>query len=115
MGCDIHPYAEYYDQEAGEWKLLPAPPTGWVTDDYIGEHRGPAYRYAWDMLHNTTREAEKLKEDPELAAAWFNLGLLHRDRDDAEAAREAFGRAAALPGPWQERARQALDDLATGA
>ncbi|APE31969.1 hypothetical protein BOX17_14005 [Halomonas aestuarii] len=58
---------------------------------------------------------DAVTQGPDLAAAWFNLGLLLRDREDAEAAREAFERAAALPGPWQERARQALDDLATGA
>lgn len=48
--------------------------------------------------------------DAELAPAWLNLGLLARQAGDRAAARHALERAAALPGPWQPRARRALDE-----
>ncbi len=48
---------------------------------------------------------------PDLAVAWLNLGLLHRERNEPAAAREALQRAAALPGPWQGQAREALKGL----
>ncbi|MCL7939423.1 PA2778 family cysteine peptidase [Halomonas sp. ATCH28] len=52
---------------------------------------------------------DAVKADPELAVAWLNLGLLHRERGEGDQAREALKRAAALPGPWQEQAREALN------
>ncbi|MDT8896282.1 PA2778 family cysteine peptidase [Halomonas sp. I1] len=48
------------------------------------------------------------ESDPGLAPAWLNLGLLLKARGDTEQARHAFEQAAALPGPWQSRAREAL-------
>ncbi|WP_439108977.1 PA2778 family cysteine peptidase [Halomonas flagellata] len=48
---------------------------------------------------------------PELAVAWLNLGLVLRDQGDRNAARHALRRAAALPGHWQPRAREALTGL----
>lgn len=50
-------------------------------------------------------------QEPDLAVAWLNLGLLHRDLGEAHEAREALQRAAALPGPWQDQARDTLDTL----
>ncbi|RTR05366.1 PA2778 family cysteine peptidase [Halomonas nitroreducens] len=43
--------------------------------------------------------------DPELAPGWLNLGLLASREGDLQTARQALDRAAALPGPWQARAR----------
>ncbi|WP_331280917.1 PA2778 family cysteine peptidase [Billgrantia saliphila] len=42
-------------------------------------------------------------------AAWLNLGLLLRAHGRPEEARQALTRAAELPGPWQERAKEALE------
>ncbi|TLF48643.1 tetratricopeptide repeat protein [Halomonas urmiana] len=55
--------------------------------------------------------ADAVQAAPDLAVAWLNLGLLHRERGDTGEARVAFERAAALPGPWQDRAQEALADL----
>jgi hypothetical protein len=44
----------------------------------------------------------------ELGAAWLNLGLLLRTQGEDSEARQALTRAAEMPGPWQERAKQAL-------
>lgn len=44
----------------------------------------------------------------ELGPAWLNLGLLLREQGEEGAARQALAHAADLPGPWQERAREAL-------
>ncbi|TDR54886.1 TPR repeat protein [Halomonas ventosae] len=55
-----------------------------------------------------------VRADPELAVAWLNLGLLHRELGEGDKAHEALQRAAAIAGSWQEQARQALDDLKTG-
>lgn len=52
-----------------------------------------------------------VQAEPELAVAWLNLGLLHRDLGAPDEAREALQRAAALPGPWQGQARNTLDTL----
>ncbi|TFH88180.1 hypothetical protein EQG41_04560 [Billgrantia azerbaijanica] len=46
--------------------------------------------------------------DDELAAGWLNLGLALRQQGESDAARAALRHAAALPGPWQSRARDAL-------
>lgn len=52
------------------------------------------------------RHAVEQRED--LGAAWLNLGLLLRDQGKADEASQALRRAAALPGPGQEQARQLL-------
>ncbi|MDZ7853148.1 MAG: PA2778 family cysteine peptidase [Halomonas sp.] len=52
-----------------------------------------------------------VEQDPDLAVAWFNLGLLYRELGKNDKAKEAFQKAAALPGAWQNQARQALDSL----
>ncbi len=57
---------------------------------------------------------QAVAQEPDLVVAWLNLGVLHRDLGQSDAAREALQRAAARPGPWQEPARQVLDDLKTG-
>ncbi|QTP55468.1 PA2778 family cysteine peptidase [Billgrantia sulfidoxydans] len=44
----------------------------------------------------------------DLGAAWLNLGLLQRAQGEEELARQALSRAAELPGPWRERAMEAL-------
>lgn len=51
--------------------------------------------------------------DPELAPAWLNLGLIASRQGRRDTAREALSRAAALPGPWQSRAREELQALET--
>lgn len=51
--------------------------------------------------------------DPELAPAWLNLGIVAADQDRLDTAREALSRAAALPGPWQSRAREERQALET--
>jgi hypothetical protein len=52
-----------------------------------------------------------LAQRDDLAVAWLNLGLVLRDRGDRDAARQALERAAASPGQWQPRAREALQQL----
>lgn len=47
----------------------------------------------------------------ELGAAWLNLGLLLASQDEADEARYALNRAAALPGSWQTQAKEALAQL----
>ncbi|MFG6178954.1 PA2778 family cysteine peptidase [Halomonas sp. THAF12] len=44
--------------------------------------------------------------DPELAPAWLNLGIVAGRTGDTDTAHQALERAAALPGPWQSRARE---------
>ncbi|WP_111414167.1 PA2778 family cysteine peptidase [Billgrantia lactosivorans] len=44
----------------------------------------------------------------DLGAAWLNLGLLLQARGEDGEARRALSRAAEMPGPWQEKATQAL-------
>lgn len=56
--------------------------------------------------------AAAVEADPELAVAWLNLGLLRHEQGATDEAREALERAAALPGPWQEKARKRLSSLA---
>ncbi|GHE19838.1 PA2778 family cysteine peptidase [Halomonas urumqiensis] len=55
-----------------------------------------------------------VQEDDTLAVAWLNLGLALRAEQHLNEAAEALKRAAELPGPWQPRARQALDGLSAG-
>lgn len=45
-----------------------------------------------------------------LAVGWLNLGLALRQQGAKDAAQEALQHAAALPGPWQSRARDALEE-----
>ncbi|MBY5926054.1 MULTISPECIES: PA2778 family cysteine peptidase [unclassified Halomonas] len=49
--------------------------------------------------------------DPELAPAWLNLGLTLASQDEPQEAVQALQRAAALPGPWQTSAQEALIEL----
>ncbi|MFN2381422.1 MAG: PA2778 family cysteine peptidase [Guyparkeria sp.] len=51
-----------------------------------------------------------VEADPAFAAAWLNLGLLLRSLDRHDQANDALRRAAEIPGPLQERARQRLED-----
>ncbi|CAM3306110.1 PA2778 family cysteine peptidase [Halomonas lysinitropha] len=53
-------------------------------------------------------------QDPDLAVAWLNLGLLQQEMGNVDQAREALQLAAAHPGAWQNPARQALDGLKSG-
>ncbi|WP_347403463.1 PA2778 family cysteine peptidase [Halomonas sp. CKK8] len=52
---------------------------------------------------------QALEQDPELAVAWLNLGLLQREMGKGVQAEKALQQAAALPGPWQQQAREALN------
>lgn len=49
--------------------------------------------------------------DPSLAVAWLNLGLTLAGLEAPERARDALEHAAALPGPWQSHAEEALGRL----
>ncbi|MCA1772907.1 MAG: PA2778 family cysteine peptidase [Halomonas sp.] len=49
------------------------------------------------------------QHDPQMGAAWLNIGLLQSQRDQPEAAREALDKAAAIKGSWQARAQEVLD------
>ncbi|NQY72153.1 MAG: PA2778 family cysteine peptidase [Halomonas sp.] len=53
--------------------------------------------------------------DPSLAPAWLNLGLTLASQGDDKGAREALRRAASLDGPWQQGAREALNEQQGGA
>ncbi|WP_326521419.1 PA2778 family cysteine peptidase [Halomonas rhizosphaerae] len=57
---------------------------------------------------------QAVAQEPDLAVAWLNLGLLHRELGEPDEARKALQRAVALPGAWQEQARQVLHDLKAG-
>ncbi|WP_417617787.1 PA2778 family cysteine peptidase [Oceanisphaera sp.] len=48
------------------------------------------------------------EQDPTLAAAWLNLGLTQHGLGQTVAARASLRHAAALPGKWQQQAKQAL-------
>ena len=52
--------------------------------------------------------------DPDLAAAWLNLGLTLAQSETPGSARTPLTRAAQLPGPWQQQAREALASLEGG-
>ncbi|TDO16663.1 MULTISPECIES: PA2778 family cysteine peptidase [Halomonas] len=55
--------------------------------------------------------AQAVAQEPEMAVAWLNLGLLHREQGETRQARQALQNAAALPGPWQQPALEALAAL----
>ncbi|MFG6158257.1 PA2778 family cysteine peptidase [Halomonas sp. 1390] len=74
---------------------------------------GNARHAAGEVAGALSAFADATQADPDLAVAWLNLGLLHRERGNTGEAREALEQAAALPGPWQEQARAALADLRT--
>lgn len=52
-----------------------------------------------------------VQQRPDLAAGWINLGLVLQEQGEINQARKALERAAELPGDWQERARQTLQNL----
>lgn len=69
-------------------------------------------RHATGDIRGTVKAFEHaVAEQPDLAVAWLNLGLLHRDQGDHDKARDALQNAAALPGPWQDNARENLESL----
>ncbi|WP_089850495.1 PA2778 family cysteine peptidase [Halomonas saccharevitans] len=74
---------------------------------------GNARHAAGDAAGALDAFTDAVQAAPDLAAAWLNLGLLHRERGETDEAREAFERAAALPGPWQKQAKEALADPTT--
>lgn len=49
------------------------------------------------------------RNDPGLAAAWLNLGVVQRSLGETAAADEALERAAGIPGPLQGRAQSLLE------
>lgn len=51
------------------------------------------------------------EQQPDLAVAWLNLGLTLEGLGELDDARQALDRAAALPGRWQDDAREALARL----
>ena len=62
-----------------------------------------------EQARDAFKQATEL--DSSMGAAWLNLGLLQRQLDEQEAAREALMQAASLEGSWQEKARLALDEI----
>lgn len=69
-------------------------------------------RHAGDDLEGAiTAFGDATAADETLAPAWLNLGLAQAAAGHRDAAREALNRAAALPGPWQEHSREALERL----
>jgi hypothetical protein len=76
---------------------------------------GSALHATGDAASALDAFADATQAAPDLAVAWLNLGLLHRARGNTEEAQEALERAANLPGPWQDRAREALTSLMTQA
>lgn len=88
--------------------------------------RWPEYALGWFALGNAlhadgepSAAAEAFKQateqDPTLAAAWLNLGLTQQGLGDINAARASLQRAAALPGQWQQQAKQALTTITAQA
>ncbi len=51
--------------------------------------------------------------DPGHAPAWINLGTLYEELGQSERAGRAYAHAAAIDGPWQSKARDALARLRT--
>ncbi|WP_375057093.1 PA2778 family cysteine peptidase [Zobellella sp. DQSA1] len=85
--------------------------------------RWPDYAPGWFALGNAHHDSgsndaavaafrRATQQDPQLAAAWLNLGLLWSALDHPREAAEALARAAELEGPFQTQARQALAQLA---
>lgn len=66
-----------------------------------------------DQQPDKARQAfERATEfDPEMGAAWLNLGLILLQQEAADAARKALTQAAAIGGSWQQKARLALNTL----
>lgn len=50
------------------------------------------------------------RRDPDMGAAWLNMGLIQRQQGHTEAAREALSKAASIEGSWQARAQSLLDE-----
>lgn len=48
--------------------------------------------------------------DAQMGAAWLNLGILRRQQNKPEEARDALIQAASIEGSWQERAQQLLGE-----
>ncbi|WP_192036701.1 PA2778 family cysteine peptidase [Halomonas sp. YLGW01] len=65
-----------------------------------GDRAGAANAFRFATLH-----------DPELAAAWLNLGLTLHAQGQEQDARAALEQAARLPGKWQDTANARLDAL----
>lgn len=68
--------------------------------------------YADQQPDKASKAFERATElDKEMGAAWLNLGLILRQLDKPDAARDALTQATSLEGSWQEKARFALDTL----
>ncbi|WP_344958007.1 PA2778 family cysteine peptidase [Zobellella aerophila] len=84
--------------------------------------RWPTHAMGWFALGNALYATGKqqaaidafrqaTEQAPDLAVAWLNLGLAQAAQEQPQAAAHSLHRAAALPGPWQSHARQALQQL----
>ncbi|WP_346798546.1 PA2778 family cysteine peptidase [Halomonas sp. Bachu 37] len=66
--------------------------------------------YATNSVSSAQRAFRRaIQEDDSLGAAWLNLGLLQAQQGEHDEALESLHQAAAIPGPWQSRARQTLE------
>ncbi|WP_051530332.1 PA2778 family cysteine peptidase [Halomonas halodenitrificans] len=72
---------------------------------------GNARHAGGDLEGAITAFGDATAADETLAPAWLNLGLAQAAAGRRDAAHEALTRAAALPGPWQEHGREALERL----
>lgn len=73
--------------------------------------RGNALHASGDAPGAIAAFEAAVTQDPELSAAWLNLGLLLSQQQRPDDARRALQHAAERPGPWQARARDALRRL----
>ncbi|MBM7455554.1 hypothetical protein HNR62_001416 [Oceanisphaera litoralis] len=84
--------------------------------------RWPGHAMGWFALGNALHASgapqaaadafeQATEQDPALAVAWLNLGLTQKGLGQQPQAIASLQQAAALPGPWQARAEQALADL----
>ncbi|GGB36277.1 hypothetical protein GCM10011502_06670 [Oceanisphaera marina] len=89
-------------------------------------NRWPEHALGWFALGNARHAdgapeaaAEAFKQateqDPTLAAAWLNLGLTQQGLGQTAKAKTSLRHAAALPGKWQQHAKQALTQITAQA
>ncbi|QJQ93991.1 MULTISPECIES: PA2778 family cysteine peptidase [Halomonadaceae] len=103
-----------FEQASGASDALPA----W----HAMVKRWPAFALGWFALGNAEYASDNgegaanafrqaIEQDPTLAVAWLNLGLLLEESGEHTEARQALRQAATLPSQWQGEAEQAMARL----